>query len=113
MRLIDSVQPLFPPETRRIETTWYHFELLPDPKPLQRVALDFETRPGQWVTIFRHKPYASRWESFRVTRDGVPAPEAFTTFHSWIYAGGDRPGRWHVEFETDAPQWTEVLVFPR
>jgi len=113
MRLVDSVEPVFPRETRPIETAWYHFEVLQDPRALERVALDFETRPGQWVTVYRHKPYASRWQSFRVTRDGTAAPEAFTTFHSWIYVAGDRAARWHVEFETDAPQWTEVLLFPR
>ena len=113
MRLIDSVEPLHPRERRPIETAWYHFELLVDPQPMRRVALDFETKPGQFVTIYRHKPYASRWESFRVMRDGAAAPQAFTTFHSWIYATGDQAARWHVEFETDAPQWTEVLVFPR
>jgi hypothetical protein len=113
MRLIDSVEPVHPPEGRPIETRWYHFELLRDPRPIQRVALDFETQPGQWVAIYRHKPYASSWESFRVTHDASGAVPVFTTFHSWIYSTGERPARWHVEFETDAPQWTEILLFPR
>ena len=113
MRLIDSVEAMHPRAGRPIETAWYHFELLRDPRPIERTALDFETKPGQFVVIYRHKPYASRWESLRVTRDGVPAPAAFTTFHSWIHAAGDRPARWRVEFETDAPQWTEVLLFAR
>ena len=113
MRLVDSVEAVHPRDTRALETKWYHFELLLDPRPMERVTLDFETKPGQWVTIYRHKPYASRWESFRVTRADPAARPPLTTFHSWIYPASGLAERWRVEFETDAPQWTEVLVFPR
>ena len=80
---------------------------------MERVVLDFQTNAHEFVAVYRHKPYDSSWVGFTVTQDRSPAPPAFSTFNSWIYQSSDHGGHWKVEFETDAPQWVEVIAFPR
>jgi hypothetical protein len=113
MRLLRSVRAIHPTEARGFAKVFDYVEPLRDRGPMQRVALDFETRPDELVAVYRHKPYDSAWTGFSVRKDAVAATPVFTTFDSWIYQAGDRGGHWKVEFETDAPQWVEVIVIPR
>ena len=115
IRLLTSVRPIHPTEGRAFEKGFRYFERLAasDRMPLQRLALDFDASPNELIAVYRHKPYDTRWSAFTVTRDGSAVSPVFTTFNSWIYAAADRGGRWRVEVDTDAPQWVEVIAFPR
>jgi hypothetical protein len=98
------------PEGRPIESDWYQFDHLRDPRPMTRVDLSFITAPGDAVMVFEVKPFA-RWENLRVTRDGVPAIPVNRTYDSAVYAGGPSAAKWRVEVDTNAPQWLDVHVF--
>jgi hypothetical protein len=113
IRLMSSVRPVIPREGHGLRRDFYYFERVSDRKAIERVAADFDANPGEFVAVYRHKPYNSHWSSFKVTRDGVPVAPAFTTFSSWIYPPSERGARWRVEVETDVPQWVEVFALPR
>ena len=101
-----------PARSRAIETEWYHFDQLRDPAPLARTSLSFEVAPGDAVTIFRLKPFTSRWENVRIERDGVAAAPAISTYNSLVFTTpGPSSSRWRIDFDTDAPQWVDVHVF--
>ena len=113
LRLLTSVRPIYPNEARPIDTRFGWFELLLDRKPVQKIAVEVDTNPGELVAVYRHKPYDSLWKGFAVTQEGKAVAPAFETVNSWIYPAGERAARWKVEVETDAPQWVEVLAIRR
>jgi hypothetical protein len=115
LRLLSSVRPVHPTQGHGFEKGFHYFErLVPsDRGPVQKLAIELDAQPRELIAVYRHKPLDTAWAALKVTQDGSAVSPAFTTFNSWIYASGDRGGRWRVEVETDAPQWVEVIAFPR
>ncbi len=112
LRLLTTVRPIYPHESHGFEKRFHYFEQLLDRKALQQVQVEFDALPHELVAIYRHKPYDSRWTGFSVTKDASAAAPAFATRDSWIYRADDSGGHWTVQFQTDAPQWVEVIAFP-
>ena len=110
LRLLASVRPIHPAEGRPFEKGFSYFERLPDRKPVQRIVVEFVSKPGELLAVHRHKPFHTAWNGFKVTVEGQPAAPVYSTFNSWIYRTREGPGRWTVEVETDAPQWVEVFA---
>lgn len=104
---------LGPASEREIQRDWYYFEQLRDRRPLTKVSIAFETAPADLVMIHRWKPFAESFGNLAVLRDGVPATPAASTYNSDVYASPTTlgPTKWRIEFDTDAPQWTDVHVF--
>ena len=107
-------QVVHPPEGRRIETDWYHFERLRDRRELQKISREFDVRADEWLAIHRLKPFDSRWRLLAAECDGVAMSPSFTTHNSVVYSpcsGRGGNGHWVLAFETDAPQWVDVYTF--
>jgi hypothetical protein len=111
LRVMNVARAIYPVEGRPIGSKWDYFEELRDRVPPRSERLDFETGARQLVAIHRFKPFDSLWR-LSVERDGVAVKPVYETFNSWVYAG-DAPGKWRVEFETDAPQWVDVYLLDR
>jgi len=107
-RVLRTVRPLFPEQMRPLESRWYHFPELHDPRQSRRIDLQFDTAPGEIVAVYRHKPFDSAW-SLSVARDGEKLAADFDTYYSWLFRSAGSH-RWRVQIDTNAPQWAEVIV---
>jgi hypothetical protein len=115
LRLLRGVRPYAPGDARPFEKEFNYFERVADEerRPLRKSAIELDAAPHEVIAVYRHKPYATQWNGFKVTRDGTAVEPAHSTFDSWLYRADERGGHWRVEFETDVPQWVEVLAIPR
>jgi len=114
-RLLPTVRSFAPAEPRPFDAGFSYFERVPaaQRRPMQKQTVEFDAAPHEIVAVYRHKPYDTAWTGYSVTQDGNAAAPAHTTFNSWLYPAGERGGHWRVEFETDTPQWVEVIAIPR
>jgi hypothetical protein len=98
------------PEGRPIETAWYQFDELHDPRPMTHVDVRFATAPGDAVMVFKVKVLAP-WDNLRVLRNGQAAVPLQTTNAGMLYDAGADAAEWRVEVDTIAPHWLDVYVF--
>jgi hypothetical protein len=112
MAALPVKRALHPESGRPIDRRWEYFERLLDRGEMRAVTLDVGTGPGEALMVYRLKPFAARWRNFRVHRNGIAALPILATYNSEVFVTeAEAPAQWRIEFETDAPQWVDVVVF--
>jgi hypothetical protein len=109
---LTSVRAIHPTEARGFDKVFNYVEQTPDRRLDERVALDFEAQLHRARCRLPAQAVRQRVKGFPASRRTELRRLPLYDLDSWIYRAGDRGGHWKVDFETDAPQWVEVIVFP-